>query len=102
MKKKARIKAKSKTNQPVAKIENLKPARDRSFSLWLFGVLAFTGLCLIPMLNNGFTNWDDDPYSGVGLPSGGSRPVEDGGGGEKLYIQTRSKMSDMKDDEDPF
>ncbi|HJS53962.1 MAG TPA: hypothetical protein VJ765_05440, partial [Chitinophagaceae bacterium] len=47
---------------PVTKIENLKPARDRSFSLWLFGVLALTGLCLIPMLNNGFTNWDDDVY----------------------------------------
>jgi len=62
MKKKAKIKAKSKTNQPVIKIENLKPTRDRSFSLWLIGVLAITGLCLLPMLNNGFTNWDDDVY----------------------------------------
>ena len=62
MKKKAKIKAKSKTNQPAIKIENLKPARDRSFSLWLLGVLAITGLCLFPMLNNGFTNWDDDVY----------------------------------------
>src|SRR6188768_1792602 len=62
MKKKAKIKARSKTNQPAIKIENLKPARGRSFSLWLFGVLAMTGLCLIPMLSNGFTNWDDDVY----------------------------------------
>lgn len=49
-----------------------------------------------------FTNWDEDPYSGIGLPSGGWRPVEDSGGGEKLYIQTGSKMNDIPDDEDPF
>jgi len=50
-----------------------------------------------------FTNWDEDPYSGIGLPSGGWRPVEDGGGGEKLYIQAGSKMNDRPtDDEDPF
>jgi len=62
MTKKNKIKAKSKTNQPATKIEKLKPARDRSFSIWLFGVLAMTGLCLFPMLGNGFTNWDDDVY----------------------------------------
>ena len=62
MKKKAKIKAKGKINQPAIKIENLKQARDRSFLVWLFGVLTITGLCLIPMLNNGFTNWDDDVY----------------------------------------
>ena len=50
-----------------------------------------------------FTNWDEDPYSGIGLPSGGWRPVEDGGGGEKLYIQAGSKMNDRStEDEDPF
>ena len=49
-----------------------------------------------------FTNWDEDPYSGIGLPSGGWRPVDDGGGGEKLYIQAGSKMNDRPtDDEDP-
>jgi len=47
-----------------------------------------------------FTNWDEDPYSGIGLPSGGWRPVEDGGGGEKLYIQTGSKMNDRHTDEE--
>jgi len=62
MKKKAKIKAKSKANQLAIKTEDLKPARDKTFGLWLFGVLAITGLCLIPMLNNGFTNWDDDVY----------------------------------------
>ncbi len=62
MKKKAKIKAKSKTHQPAIKIENLKPARNRSFSFWLISILAITGLCLLPMLNNGFTNWDDDVY----------------------------------------
>lgn len=51
-----------------------------------------------------FTNWDEDPYSGVGLPPGGWRPVDESGnaGGEKLYIQTGSKMNDINDDEDPF
>jgi replicative DNA helicase len=51
-----------------------------------------------------FTNWDEDPYSGIGLPPGGWRPVDDAGGsgGEKLYIQTGSKMNDIPDDEDPF
>ena len=49
-----------------------------------------------------FTNWDEDPYSGIGLPPGGWRPVDDGGGGEKLYIQTGSKMNDIADEEEPF
>jgi tetratricopeptide (TPR) repeat protein len=62
MKKKAKIKAKNKANQPATKIKNLEPAKDRSFLIWLLGVLVITGLCLIPMLNNGFTNWDDDVY----------------------------------------
>ncbi len=50
-----------------------------------------------------FTNWDEDPYSGIGLPTGGWRPVEDGGGDEKLYIQAGSKMNDRStEEEDPF
>lgn len=48
-----------------------------------------------------FTNWDEDPYSSIGLPAGGWRPVDEGGG-EKLYIQTGSRMNDIADDEDPF
>jgi replicative DNA helicase len=47
-----------------------------------------------------FINWDEDPYSGIGLPAGGWRPVEDGGsGGEKLFIQTGSKMNDAEADD---
>jgi replicative DNA helicase len=52
-----------------------------------------------------FVSWDDDPYSSIGLPAGGWRPVEDSGGGEKLYIQTGSKMNDIGPDDnsdDPF
>ena len=49
-----------------------------------------------------FTNWNEDPYSGIGLPAGGWRPVDDGGGGEKLFIQTGSKMNDIAEDEEPF
>ncbi len=62
MKKKAKIKVKSKANHPAIKIENVKPTRDRSFSIWLISILAITGVCFLPMLNNGFTNWDDDVY----------------------------------------
>lgn len=50
-----------------------------------------------------FVNWDEDPYSSIGLPTGGWRPVEDGGGGEKLYIQAGSKMNNIQDEDDaPF
>jgi replicative DNA helicase len=50
-----------------------------------------------------FVDWNEDPYSGIGLP-GGWRPVEDGGGGEKLFIQTGSRMNEIGNDnpEDPF
>ncbi len=51
-----------------------------------------------------FTNWDEDPYSGMGLPPGSSwkQIDEGGGGGERLYIQTGSKMNDLPpDDEEP-
>src|SRR5688572_5338895 len=46
-----------------------------------------------------FINWDEDAYSGVGLPPGGWRQIEEGGG-EKLYIQTGSKMNDSKEEEE--
>jgi len=52
-----------------------------------------------------FVNWDEDPYSGVGLPSGSWRPIDESGGtGEKLFIQTGSKMNDIEtnDTDDPF
>ena len=62
MKKKPKIKAKSKINQPAVRIKALRPARDRSFWLWPASILVITGLTLLPMLNNEFTNWDDELY----------------------------------------
>jgi replicative DNA helicase len=53
-----------------------------------------------------FIGWEEDPYGGVGLPSGSWTPVggdSGAGGGEKLYIQTGSKMNNLQDDDDaPF
>lgn len=52
-----------------------------------------------------FIGWEEDPYGGIGLPSGSWTPVGDsGGGGEKLYIQTGSKMNNLSDDDEgaPF
>ncbi len=50
-----------------------------------------------------FTNWEEDPYSGIGLPGGGWKPVSDAdGGGEKLYIQTGSRMNDINEEDEPF
>lgn len=53
-----------------------------------------------------FVNWDEDPYSSIGLPSGSWRPIDEGGGvGEKLFIQTGSKMNSLGPEEsgdDPF
>lgn len=62
MSKKNKIKAKGKVNQPVQKIEKIKPERNKSFWTWLIPVLAVTGISFLPMLTNGFTNWDDDVY----------------------------------------
>jgi replicative DNA helicase len=55
-----------------------------------------------------FTEYGDDDFGGIGLPSGGSwKPVQDDGGvdgGARLYIQAGSRMKDlpMDDDEAPF
>jgi len=61
MSKKAKIKTKNRA-QPVVKPEKIKPSGVRSIYPWLIPVLAVTALSLFPMLNNGFTNWDDDIY----------------------------------------
>ncbi|HMR93321.1 MAG TPA: replicative DNA helicase, partial [Chitinophagaceae bacterium] len=50
-----------------------------------------------------FTNWDEDPYSGVGLPaSSGWRKIEEdnGGDGARMFIQTGSRMNDLPDEEE--
>ena len=62
MSKKKKIKAKGKTSQPIEKIEKIKPGKNRSFWTWLVPVLVLTGISFLPMLANGFTNWDDDVY----------------------------------------
>src|SRR5258705_3820178 len=62
MSKKNKIKAKGKTNQPVQKIEKIKFEKNISFWAWLIPVLVVTGISFLPMLSNGFTNWDDDKY----------------------------------------
>jgi replicative DNA helicase len=57
-----------------------------------------------------FTEYGDDDFGGIGMPSGGSwKPVQGGGedgggGGGKLYIQAGSRMKDvpMDDDDAPF
>jgi len=55
-----------------------------------------------------FTEYGEDDFGGIGLPSGGSwKPVQDDGGvdgGARLYIQAGSRMKDlpMDDDEAPF
>ncbi len=50
-----------------------------------------------------FTGWDDDPYSGMGLPEGGWKPVDTGeGDGARLSIQVSSKMNNMKDDDEEY
>jgi replicative DNA helicase len=53
-----------------------------------------------------FTEYGEDDFGGMGLPSGGNwKPVQDDdGGGAKLYIQAGSRMKDLPIDEDdvPF
>src|SRR6201996_8180946 len=55
-----------------------------------------------------FTEYGEDDFGGIGMPSGGSwKPVQDDqgeGGGARLYIQAGSRMKDvpMDDDEAPF
>ena len=61
MSKKAKIKIKGKA-QPVIKTQTVRSSTDKSIYSWLIPVLAITALSLFPMLNNGFTNWDDELY----------------------------------------
>jgi replicative DNA helicase len=54
-----------------------------------------------------FTEYGEDDFGGIGMPSGGSwKPVQGGdeAGGAKLYIQAGSRMKDLPIDEDetPF
>ena len=62
MSKKNKIRAKTRQNQPVQKIEKIKPAKHHPIWAWLIAVLALTAISFFPMLSNSFTNWDDDIY----------------------------------------
>jgi len=61
MSKKAKIKIKSRL-QPNKKNQRVVLPVTRSPFPWLIAVLAITAISFFPMLNNGFTNWDDELY----------------------------------------
>ncbi len=49
-----------------------------------------------------FVDYDDNGFSGPGLP-GSWKPVQqDDGGGARMFIQTGSKMNDLQNEDDPF
>ena len=62
MSKRKKIEVRNKASHPVEKIKKIKPGMNRSFWVWLIPVLVITGISFLPMLKNGFTNWDDDIY----------------------------------------
>ena len=62
MSKKAKIKAKSRSNQPVTRTEKSKPLSGPSFLPSLIPALVITAISFFPMFSNGFTNWDDQFY----------------------------------------
>ena len=62
MSKKPKIKTRSRHSQPVQKIEKTTIGRDPSIWPSLVSILILTGVSFLPMLANGFTNWDDDIY----------------------------------------
>jgi len=64
MSKKKKIRS-VKTTQPNSPAEaKPKRVREKRTSLlpWILPVVLITGVCLSPMLKNGFTNWDDEYY----------------------------------------
>ena len=62
MSKKSKIKTRSRHSQPVQKIDKTMIGQNKSIWPWLISVLILTGISFLPMLANGFTNWDDDIY----------------------------------------
>ena len=61
MSKKVAIKTKAKT-RPVQKKEQRTFTFDKTGLNWLVPVLILTAVSFLPMLGNGFTNWDDELY----------------------------------------
>ena len=62
MSKKSKIKTRSRHSQPVQKFDKPMTGQNKSIWPWLISVLLLTGISFLPMLANGFTNWDDDIY----------------------------------------
>ncbi|HET9432247.1 MAG TPA: hypothetical protein VFO37_00760, partial [Chitinophagaceae bacterium] len=62
MSKRSKLKTRSKHSQPVQKIEKRRGSQNKSIWPSLISVLILTGVSFLPMLANGFTNWDDDIY----------------------------------------
>ena len=62
MSKKNKIKVKHRSVQPPAKVEKGTISKTGSVWPWLLPVLGLTLVSFLPMLSNGFTNWDDDVY----------------------------------------
>jgi hypothetical protein len=62
MGKKNKVRAKKNVipNQTVARKQT--PGAKKTFFPWIFLAAAITAICFIPMLKNGFTNWDDEFY----------------------------------------
>ena len=59
-KKQAKTK-KTNTSKP-APARKIKKARDYSLLPWILLIGGITAICLFPMLQNDFTNWDDEYY----------------------------------------
>jgi hypothetical protein len=55
-------KSKRTSSRPPAPKKKAKEKKDYSLLPWFFLVAALTAVCLWPMLNNEFTNWDDEFY----------------------------------------
>lgn len=62
MSKKSKIKTRNRHSQPVQKIEKKMTGQNKTIWPWLIPILILTGISFVPMLSNGFTNWDDDIY----------------------------------------
>jgi tetratricopeptide (TPR) repeat protein len=62
MSKKKKIRTdKGSVTQKAVKIKTAKEPK-RKLLIWILPILAITAIVFSPMLNNGFTNWDDEYY----------------------------------------
>ena len=62
MSKKKQLRGKKTTPVQPVSIRELKSKQKTSLMPWLLTALGFTAICLFPMLQNEFTNWDDQYY----------------------------------------